>query len=89
MRSFSIILLRTAASGYLRSWQEACRGWGSIEHFDIAGYAVRSPESLKVLVGRYEHYLGETSCAFVFESRNLFAGADAASDCRVEVLVIM
>ena len=62
---------------------------GSVEHFDIAGYAVRSPESLKVLVGRYEHYLGETSCAFVFESRNLFACADAASDCRVEVLVIV
>ena len=73
----------------------AKRAWGlsgvgkSIEHFDIAGYAVLFLESLKILVRRYQHYLGEIPGSFVFESRNLFAGADAASDCRVEVLVIM
>ena len=61
----------------------------SIEHFDITCNAVRSLESFKIPLRRYEYYLGEAACIFVFEACNLFAGADAASDCRIEILVII
>ena len=61
----------------------------SIEHFDITCDAVRSLESFKIPLRRYEHYLGEAACIFVFEACNLFAGADAASDCGIEILMII